>query len=85
MDDIIKCRDLVVSDIKVCEEKNNIEVTKRVLTLKKIAHGNTTRLGHVLKSLPHGLVYKEETGMGATQLELETPRNSIIVEPIKIT
>ena len=44
-----------------------------------------TRLGDVLTALPHGLVYKEETGMGATTLEFQTPRNSIIVEPIKIT
>lgn len=42
-------------------------------------------LSEVLNRLPHGLVSKEETGMGATSLELNTPRNSIIVEPIKIT
>ncbi len=49
------------------------------------SHLGITRLGDVLKALPFGIIYKEETGMGATTLELETPRNSIIVEPIKIT
>lgn len=44
-----------------------------------------TRLADVLEALPNGLVHKDETGMGATTLELLTPRNSIIVEPIKIT
>ena len=46
---------------------------------------NQTYLSDVLVELPHGLVHKDETGMGATSLELRTPRNSIIVEPIKIT
>ena len=46
---------------------------------------NQTYLSDVLDRLPYGLVNKEETGMGATSLELQTPRNSIIVEPIKIT
>ena len=46
---------------------------------------NQIYLSDVLDRLPYGLVSKEETGMGATSLELQTPRNSIIVEPIKIT
>jgi hypothetical protein len=44
-----------------------------------------TKLSYAFKFLPHGLVHKEETGMGATTLELKSRRNSIIVEPIKIT
>lgn len=58
------------------------------ILIKKYNHDSfngITRLGDVLTALPHGLVYKEETGMGATTLEFQTPRNSIIVEPIKIT
>jgi len=35
--------------------------------------------------LPHGIINKTETGIGATTLELNAKRNSIIVEPIKIT
>ena len=44
-----------------------------------------TRLSDALDFLPFGFVYKAETGMGATHLELVSKRNSIIVEPIKIT
>lgn len=44
-----------------------------------------TKLSQVLDFLPAGFVYKEETGIGATTLELKSERNSIIVEPIKIT
>ena len=42
-------------------------------------------LSDALSFLPSGFVYKEETGMGATTLEIFAERNSIIVEPIKIT
>jgi hypothetical protein len=44
-----------------------------------------TKLSDVLNELPSGLVIKEETGIGATYLELLSKRNSIIVEPIKVT
>ena len=40
------------------------------------AHNRITKLGDVFRELPNGLVYKEETGMGATHLELITNRNS---------
>lgn len=53
-----------------------------IVTIKK---QNNTKLSEVLNLLPPGLVQKDETGMGATTLELLAPRNSIIVEPIKIT
>jgi hypothetical protein len=46
---------------------------------------NDTKLGDVLNAMPHGLILKEETGMGATTLELNSLSNSIIVEPIKAT
>lgn len=50
---------------------------------------NQTKLTDVFTEfpfgLPHGIVAKEETGMGATTLEILAKRNSIIVEPIKIT
>ena len=42
-------------------------------------------LGYVLNFLPSGIVCKDETGMGATSLELMSARPSIIVEPLKIT
>ncbi|EPA00012.1 hypothetical protein A33Q_0180 [Indibacter alkaliphilus LW1] len=44
-----------------------------------------TKLSEVLNFLPAGIIYKAETGMGATTLELQCPRNSIIVEPLRST
>lgn len=44
-----------------------------------------TYLGDVFRLLPHGIINKTETGIGATTLELYALRNSIIVEPLKIT
>lgn len=44
-----------------------------------------TFLGDVLNMLPHGRIDKRETGIGATTLELKCPRNSIIVQPLRIT
>ena len=35
--------------------------------------------------LPFGLIHKSHTGMGATHLELHAKRNSIIIEPVRIT
>jgi hypothetical protein len=47
--------------------------------------GEPTKLGHVFKFLPSGILHKEETGIGATTLELQSNRNSIIVEPLRST
>jgi hypothetical protein len=46
---------------------------------------NNTYLSNVLTKMPHGLIAKEQTGMGATTLELHAKRNSIIVEPLRVT
>jgi hypothetical protein len=46
--------------------------------------GYGSKLGHSFNYLPFGIINKNETGIGATTLELSTPRNSIIVEPLKI-
>ncbi len=65
------------------ETKNFNELTiKRNASLKT---KKDTKLSEVLNFLPSGFVYKEETGIGATTLELISNRHSIIVEPIKIT
>lgn len=42
-----------------------------------------TKLGSLLTTLPWGLLKKNYTGIGATTLELNSPRNSIIVVPTK--
>lgn len=42
-------------------------------------------LSEVISELPHGIFNKSKTGLGATTLELKSERNSIIVEPLRIT
>ena len=42
-----------------------------------------TKLSEILDFLPHGLVDKKITGIGATHLEMYCPRNSIIVTPTR--
>lgn len=66
--------------------KKKLGVQELVIKKKKIkGHSGITWLADIISELPNGLVHKEETGMGATTLELLASRNSIIVEPIKIT
>jgi hypothetical protein len=76
----IKNKQLIVSNIKVSDSTELIIKRRATLKAKK-----ETKLSEVLNLLPPGLIQKDETGMGATTLELLAPRNSIIVEPIKIT
>ena len=75
-------KDECLSSGKVTSSTTEDKVTEIIIRKED---NNQTYLSEVLYSLPHGLVHKDETGMGATHLELSTPRNSIIVEPIKIT
>jgi hypothetical protein len=60
-------------------------IIKRYSSSGKSKTPKFNHLSHVLHELPSGFVYKEETGMGATTLEIKSERDSIIVEPIKIT
>lgn len=46
---------------------------------------NGTWLGDVLEFLPNGIINKGITGIGATTLELNCNRNSIIIQPLKVT
>jgi len=41
------------------------------------------KLSDILTQLPHGLIDKKITGIGATTLEIKSPRNSIIVVPTR--
>ena len=45
----------------------------------------TSYLSETISELPSGIINKTETGIGATTLELDSKRNSIIVEPLKVT
>jgi hypothetical protein len=51
----------------------------------KLVLENKTKLSDVFSFLPHGVVNKTETGIGATTLEINAKRNSIIVVPTKVT
>jgi hypothetical protein len=46
---------------------------------------NGAWLGDTLYFLPAGIIDKRETGIGATTLEIECYRHSIIIEPLRIT
>jgi len=66
--------------------KNSTTVILKNETLDKVTGKlRGTYLGDVLKELPHGIINKTETGIGATTLELKSKRNSIIVENLKVT
>jgi len=53
--------------------------------IKRKTGAKPVYLTDIFTKTPAGFFYKDETGMGATTLELTAKRNSIIVEPIKIT
>lgn len=67
--------------------KDNSKIINSIITEVSSTYVliDDTKLGETFDSLPSGLINKTETGMGATTLELKAERNSIIVEPIKIT
>ena len=44
---------------------------------------NEAKLGDIFVTSPYGLIKKNRTGIGATTLELDSPRNSIIVVPTR--
>lgn len=49
---------------------------------------NGTKLGEInedLPFLPNGIINKGVTGIGATTMELNCNRNSIIIQPLKVT
>jgi hypothetical protein len=59
-----------------------------VITIKRHSpnlNNREVKMSDVFEFLPSGFVHKEETGIGATTLELISSRNSIIVEPIRVT
>lgn len=72
--------DIKDTKLVVKEETNLLIVTNINPDTKR-----HTKLSEVLNFLPAGIIYKAETGMGATTLELQCARNSIIVEPLRST
>lgn len=51
--------------------------------MNEVKFKNGTKLSDVMSFLPHGVINKTETGIGATTLEAICRRNSIIVEPTR--
>lgn len=80
-------QDLIKDSSLIIPSKSSTGNAKRkVYTLKNTnTNSKQTRLSDVFNFLPNGLIHKHETGMGATTLEILAERNSIIVEPLKIT
>ena len=75
---------LILSNREVTEDGK----TKRIIIIEKYnpsRNGDATKLADIFSEMPSGLIYKEETGIGATTLELTSQRNSIIVEPTRVT
>lgn len=75
------------SDNLVKRKKANTDKNTQTITIKRYKNRKKDHvyLSDVFIETPSGFILKDETGMGATYLELEANRNSIIVEPIKIT
>ena len=69
---------------KSCFKKSKKNGSVEYIIERKVA-GKLVYLADIFQETPAGFFYKDETGMGATTLELNAKRNSIIVEPIKIT
>lgn len=85
-DGLIKDRTSLVSIEPTALSKNSTTVILKNKTIDKDTDDlRGTYLGDVFKALPHGIINKTETGIGATTLELKAPRNSIIVQPLKVT
>jgi|LakMenEpi03Aug12_release.lakeMendotaPanAssembly.Ray.scaffolds.fasta_scaffold79926_3 hypothetical protein len=76
----IKNNSLVVSN-----ETTPKETTLIIKRENKDSSSGITKLSDVLDYIPNGIIYKDETGMGATTLEITSKRDSIIVQPLKIT
>lgn len=65
---------------KIVSEKEDSSTNTKSYILK-----NGTFLAEILEELPNGIINKNITGIGATSLELECNRHSLIVEPLKVT
>ncbi|EMS33858.1 hypothetical protein C943_04177 [Mariniradius saccharolyticus AK6] len=76
----------IISDpTLITKEVVSSDGTRHFVIKNTLESGDPTKLGHVFRFLPPGILHKEETGIGATTLELESKRNSIVVEPLRST
>ena len=63
----------------IVDNDRDINVLSVEFTIPK----DDMKLGHFLSTSPYGLIKKNRTGVGATTLELSSPRNSIVVVPTR--
>lgn len=59
------------------------EIGKSINSISFLMPRDEAKLGDIFLTSPYGLIKKNRTGVGATTLELNSPRNSIIVVPTK--
>ena len=64
-------------------EINWKEKGKSINSVSFTMPSDEAKLGNIFSTSPYGLIKKNRTGIGATTLELESPRNSIVVVPTK--
>lgn len=76
---------MVINTSLILKDESTEKGRELIIKRHNAQENKDTKLGDVFDFLPSGLVYKDETGLGATTLELNSQRHSIIVEPIKIT
>ena len=69
----------------VIRKKENIVSEKFEENTTTFILKDNTYLSDTFDKTPNGIVIKNNTGIGATSLELKAKRNSIIVEPLKVT
>lgn len=62
---------------------NWIEKGKSISSIDFIMPQDEAKLSDIFITTPYGLIKKNRTGIGATTLELNSPRNSIVVVPTK--
>lgn len=55
----------------------------KISCVKFTMPSDDNKLGDVFENLPWGIIKKNRTGVGATTLEINSPRNSIIVVPTR--
>lgn len=71
-------------DINLQFKINRENENKSVITsVSFLMPKDEAKLGDIFLTSPYGLIKKNRTGVGATTLELNSPRNSIIIVPTK--
>lgn len=73
----------VVANAQLKYDITPSEDDEKIRSIKFIMPSDDNKLSDVFENLPWGIVKKNRTGVGATTLEINSPRNSIIVVPTR--